>query len=131
MLKQISPLRYEMTNINRFELGKSTMHIIVWQFEVTRENIEEFKTIYGAEGEWAKLFSLGSGYLGTELLQSLDSNSRFITLDRWQSRDSFDGFKQQYAAAYAQLDARCDGLTLHEEKIGEYLRPDSLGSTHL
>jgi len=107
------------------------MHIIVWQFEVVRESIEEFKTIYGAEGEWAKLFSLASGYLGTELLQSLGSSDRFITLDRWQNRDSFEVFKQQYAAAYAQLDTRCDGLTLREEKIGDYLKPDSLESTSL
>ena len=107
------------------------MHIIVWQFEVTQENVEEFKAIYGAEGEWAKLFSLASGYLGTELLQSLDSNNRFITLDRWQSRDHFEGFKQQHAIAYAQLDARCDGLTLHEEKIGDYLKSDPLESASL
>jgi heme-degrading monooxygenase HmoA len=97
------------------------MHIILWQFQVPVEKADAFQSIYSSSGDWAKLFSLTEGYLGTELLQSSDITPglvTFVTIDRWRSQSDFTTFQQQHAAAYAELDLRCENLTLHEQKIG-------------
>jgi heme-degrading monooxygenase HmoA len=102
------------------------MHIILWRFEVVRERVKEFQSIYGSSGDWAKLFCLADGYCGTELLQASDDRTRFMTIDRWQNEHCFQSFQQQHGQAYRELDARCEGLTIHEEKIGTFLNPDLL-----
>jgi heme-degrading monooxygenase HmoA len=102
------------------------MHIILWRFEVAQERVKEFQSIYGSSGDWAKLFGLADGYCGTELLQASGDNTRYITIDRWQNESCFQSFQQQHGQAYRELDARCEGLTIHEDKIGTFLHPDLL-----
>ena len=101
------------------------MYVIIWEFEAAPERIEEFRSIYAPQGEWAQLFAQAPGYLGTELLQSSEpsraASTRFLTLARGASEDDFTAFKRAFAQPYATLDVCGEGLTLSERKIGTYV----------
>lgn len=100
------------------------MYVIVWQFEVAAENAARFLAAYGSEGDWAQLFRRASGYLGTELLRSSDTATRYITIDRWQTAEDFTRFRQDFADEYQALDARMEALTVSEVKIGVFTGSD-------
>jgi heme-degrading monooxygenase HmoA len=96
------------------------MHVIVWQFTVREEYVEEFVSAYGADGDWEKLFRHSQGYLRTELLRSLDDPRVFLTIDRWDDPTSFETFKAQFAEEYKRLDERFELYTSEEQKIGVF-----------
>jgi len=91
---------------------------IVWVFEARPDRLPEFENVYGVDGNWAKLFRTAEGYIDTALLRDLENPNRFLVIDRWHNRESFDSFKQRHAEAYDQLDRQCEELTLAELKIG-------------
>ncbi len=95
-------------------------HCLVWQFEVAPEHRAEFERIYAADGDWARLFAQGEGFLGTDLLTDAETPGRYLTLDRWRSAGDFAVFKRSHAAAYATLDAACEHLTITETRIGAF-----------
>ncbi len=92
------------------------MIAIFWRYRVANGREPEFEEIYGAEGQWSRLFTRASGYVGTELLRGEDG--AYLTIDRWQDRAGFDRFKAEFADDYAALDARCESLTIEEQPIG-------------
>jgi heme-degrading monooxygenase HmoA len=93
---------------------------IVWEFIVREESVEEFQAAYGPQGSWVELFKRGEGFIGTVLLRSDMSSNKFLTIDRWKDVASYKDFRQQFAAEYAELDARLDGLTISETRIGAF-----------
>jgi quinol monooxygenase YgiN len=96
------------------------MHIIIWEFAVHPEHIEEFVAAYRSDGDWAELFRRAEGYLGTELLRSSHASNIFLTIDRWKNASSFETFKQKFGLEYNQLDARFERYTLSEKKLGAF-----------
>jgi heme-degrading monooxygenase HmoA len=93
---------------------------VLWEFEVEAERAEEFEREYGGEGGWVKLFRRGEGYQGTTLLRDRDKPLRYVTVDRWSSREAYDAFRRRYADEYAAIDARCEKLTRAERLIGYF-----------
>jgi len=49
-----------------------------------------------------------------------EGDGRYATIDRWESAANFSSFKERFAEAYAQLDARCEALTEDEAFVGEF-----------
>ena len=96
------------------------MHVIMWEFVVKPDKIQDFVAAYKATGDWAKLFGLANGYEGTELLSSTESADRFVTIDRWRSLDDFARFQQQFGEQYRTLDKQLEGFTLSERKLGTF-----------
>jgi heme-degrading monooxygenase HmoA len=96
------------------------MHIIMWKFTVREERIQEFIRACRSDGDWAQLFRRGEGYLGTRLLRSADEANIFVTVDRWDSADGLEVFKKKYGVEYNELDARFEGYTVLEEKLGAF-----------
>ena len=106
------------------------MHLIIWEFAVREEHLEDFIRAYDANGDWAKLFRLAEGYLGTQLLRSSQNPNvfptvdfltiDFLTIDRWESAACFEKFQQRFATEYKKLDARFEGYTLSERKVGVF-----------
>lgn len=104
------------------------MHVILWRFEVAKSCASHFEQVYGAEGDWARLFRQAPGFLGTELLRDVEprdderggASSFYVTLDRWESAEAFETFQRKRGADYQALDARCEALTLREEKLGHF-----------
>ena len=93
------------------------MFLVRWEFEVPPERMAEFVAAYGPEGEWVRLFKAAAGYRSTELTQI--APTRWITVDRWDSRSSYQEFRTNHAAAYAAIDARCESLATVERLLGE------------
>jgi heme-degrading monooxygenase HmoA len=92
----------------------------LWEFLVAADRIEEFKQRYGSAGSWAALFRQSPGYLETLLLQDCANPRRFITIDRWESRDAYQQFQSRFSREYAALDEECQDLTTNETPLGQY-----------
>jgi heme-degrading monooxygenase HmoA len=100
------------------------MHVILWRFLVKSGCEADFERAYGPEGDWARLFRRGEGYLGAELLRE---NSRensehasYVTIDRWLSQAAYTTFSDQFQDEYRTLDQRFEALTEQEIPLGSF-----------
>ena len=93
---------------------------IVWHYLVRQQSVQKFEVHYGPGGTWAKLFEQAEGYLGTRLLKDQDRSMRYLTIDRWKDVESFERFKQQFGAQYAELDGEMNKLTKEEDLVGMF-----------
>jgi heme-degrading monooxygenase HmoA len=92
----------------------------LWEFTVAAARQAEFEAHYGPHGTWARLFRRADGYLGTELLRDHVDPLRYLTIDRWESREAFQAFRRAHGAEYERLDRQFEGLTTREAPLGEY-----------
>ena|SRR6187402_3688779 len=99
-------------------MGQIGMHVIIWEFRVAPEHVDEFVRVYGPNGDWALLFRKVDGYCGTELLSCAENPERFLTIDRWNSGDDFARFQAQFREEYEALDLLSEGLTSAEVRLG-------------
>jgi heme-degrading monooxygenase HmoA len=83
----------------------------------------EFERAYGPAGEWKRLFERGDGYRGTELLRDIAKARRYVTVDRWESREAFETFHERYREEYEALDAKLEALTEYEARVGWFEVP--------
>jgi heme-degrading monooxygenase HmoA len=93
------------------------MMIRVWEYDVPESAAADFERVYGAEGAWAQLFSSSDGFEGTELFASVSTSGRYLTVDRFRDRESWQRFQAEHRAAYLALDAETQGLTLAEREL--------------
>lgn len=91
---------------------------IVWEFVVPVTSRARFEEAYGADGDWARLFSHAADFLGTELLADRERDGVYLTIDRWASADAFDRFKRDFGADYKRLDLSLEGLASCETRVG-------------
>lgn len=96
------------------------MYVVIWKFRVRRGAEAAFRKMYGPSGDWATLFRATPGFLGTELLRDLEGGHHFMTIDRWQSRQAYEGFRRDRSAEYAALDGEGAQLTDVEALVGEF-----------
>ena len=92
------------------------MIAIIWRYEVRDAHRAEFESIYGSEGDWARLFARTDGFLGTELMRAEDG--AYATVDRWRAREDFDAFLAEHLGDYQALDQVTESWTTSEEKVG-------------
>ena len=93
----------------------------IWEFSVTPDRVEEFLSHYASAGSWVRLFQRAPGYIRTRLLRDLHDPLRFLTVDEWQSEAQYRGFRERFASEYAALDRACEGLTVAETALGQFL----------
>ncbi|MFL6591762.1 MAG: antibiotic biosynthesis monooxygenase family protein [Luteimonas sp.] len=96
------------------------MHVVVWGYRVVRGCEADFEALYAADGDWSRLFERSPAYLGTQLLRDVAEASRFVTIDRWRSREDYDAFLESVRSDYATLDARGDALTAEETRLAAF-----------
>lgn len=94
------------------------MIYIVWEFTVSAEQSSEFERAYKSDGQWAQLFRRDSAYRETILVHDSEQAQRYLTIDVWEDRDSYQRFKERFAAEYRQIDQECERLTSGERLIG-------------
>lgn len=94
------------------------MYTIVWRYRVRAEKAGEFERVYGAEGDWTRLFRQGEGYVGTQLYREAGAGDNYLTVDEWRSQADYDRFRQSRAIDYGEVDRRCEALTISEECLG-------------
>ena len=92
----------------------------MWEYQVKADRIPEFEKIYHSNGAWAELFRKGTGYISTDLLRDETKPNRYITIDYWDSAESYEAFHSQFKKEYETLDAQCEGLTEHEILLGKW-----------
>lgn len=97
---------------------------IIWEYRVRREHAAAFEKYYGPDGDWARFFRQGAGYLGTTLLRDREGATaeaaRYATIDQWDSAEDFYRFKEKFAAGYQQHDAHCEQFTIDERLVGYF-----------
>jgi len=98
----------------------NSQYLAVWEFRVKADSASTFERIYGPNGAWAQLFRRSPGYVATELIRDLEHPGRYLTLDRWTSREALQRFKQDNHSDYAALDKQCESLTEQENLIGAF-----------
>lgn len=97
------------------------MYVILWEFRPAPGREPEFEQAYGPDGRWIQLFRRAPGYLGSELLHDADDFNRYLTLDRWETAEAYERIRVACGADYESLDRECEGLTVHEARIGTFL----------
>ena len=95
------------------------MFVTLWEFEVKPGSEELFERTYGPDGEWARLFRPDARYRGTRLLREVGAAGLYVTMDTWESRVAYGEFREKFATEYAELDRKCQGITVCEERIGD------------
>jgi hypothetical protein len=99
----------------------SEPHIqVIWEYLVQPGGRQEFISIYSANGDWAQLFHRCPGFLRTELLHHPADNQKFLTIDFWQSLDTYQAMRQLISDDYVRLDRACATLTAAETFLGIY-----------
>jgi len=94
------------------------MFLIVWKYKVHADREDDFRDAYGPDGDWARLFARYDGFLGTELIIT-DEPCRYMTIDRWDSEQSFNAFMERDHGEYQRLDERFEALTVSEDLVGK------------
>jgi heme-degrading monooxygenase HmoA len=107
------------------------VYVIVWAFRPRPGREVEFERAYGPRGSWVTLFREAPGYLGTELLRAADGSGRYLTVDRWESQGVYEAFRVARRAEYEALDHACETLTASEERVGDFVRIESLSNESL
>jgi len=96
------------------------MYLVLWRFRPVVGREDEFKLAYGPFGKWARLFRREQGYLGTELLRRSESSREYLTLDRWESRATYEAFRARWSYEYRRLDHLLEELTEEEALVGAF-----------
>ncbi len=95
-------------------------YVRLWTFRPAAGRTAEFVAAYAADGDWARLFRRGEGYLGTELLHPAPAHGHYVTIDRWTSETHWQNFLAQHGADYRALDARLAPLCAEDVEIGNF-----------
>lgn len=74
------------------------MIALVFRYEVRDQRA--FEQAYGPEGEWARFFREGRGYIGTELLHDVEEPERYLVIDRWESGEAYNAFLSERQDEY-------------------------------
>ena len=101
--------------------------VILWEFHVRPDAEADFIARYGPDGDWARLFRLSEGFLGTDLLRDEWNRRRFVTQDRWSSASAYESFQWHHQAAYEALDRVCAELLESQQRLGVFIGVSSRG----
>jgi hypothetical protein len=96
------------------------MFLALWEFEVKSGCEQRFQMVYGAKGEWERLFRTDPNFLETRLSRDPMQTDKFVTLDFWGSRSAYESFKELNHAAYVAMDRSCQSLTNFERCLGYF-----------
>lgn len=94
------------------------MFLILWEYEVKPGCEERFQSVYGPQGDWARLFQTDAHFRETRLLRDVSRPHCYFTLDHWDDETSFLRFKAANEAAYRALDQASELLTVSERNLG-------------
>ena len=92
----------------------------IWEYRVPTEDRAMFEAGYGPEGEWARLFRRGAGYMRTDLMRDRADPTRYVTVDYWESFEAFSAFRRAFETEFEAIDRRFESVTAKESKLGEF-----------
>ena len=100
------------------------MQLIVWEYEVHPDHVEEFESLYRPDGDWVALFRRSPGFVSTTLLRDLQDPHRFLVSDRWASVEAYDLLRSMHDHDYRALDERGRRLYRAERHVGRFAVTD-------
>ena len=89
-------------------------------FRYDARDAQAFEEVYGANGEWARFFRQGVGYIGTELLRDVDEPDRYVVIDRWESIDAYNLFIAEHQKEYLERGDESRMYYLQELRFGAF-----------
>jgi heme-degrading monooxygenase HmoA len=89
----------------------------VFAYTVDAEAAPAFEAAYGPDGDWARFFRGGEGYLGTELWRD---GSRYLLVDRWRSAADYEAFLAGHADEYRRRSDAASALYREERVVGRF-----------
>jgi heme-degrading monooxygenase HmoA len=96
------------------------MHGLVYEYQVEPARVARFEGLYGPDGQWARFFRGGAGYLGTELLRDSTRPGRYLVIDRWISAEAAARFLADRAEEYERRTTDTANLYLREVRLGAF-----------
>jgi heme-degrading monooxygenase HmoA len=96
------------------------MLVIVWEYMARPDRLDEFEALYRPDGPWVQLFKRSPGFMSTTLMRDVNDAHRFVIADRWNSGESYEAFKREFAADYTALSERGERLHRAEHLIGRF-----------
>ena len=96
------------------------MLVIVWEYMARPERLEEFEAMYRPDGPWVQLFKKSPCFMSTTLMRDVHDPLRFVIADRWNSEESYEAFKREFAGEYTTLSERGERLHRAEHLIGRF-----------
>jgi heme-degrading monooxygenase HmoA len=96
------------------------MFVVVWEYTVKPDRIEDFESFYRPDGPWPKLFRQYPGFVSTTLMKDLRNPRRYVVADRWTSQALYDEFKNAAGDAYDALSDRGHRLIVKESELGRF-----------
>ena len=109
--------------IRRRQAASRSGFVIIWEFRINSRTRRAFERAYGPDGDWATFFRGGKGYLGTDLIHDAQQPDRYLTMDYWKSRTSYETFKKHNRKMYEIIDQIYEALTTKEVEFGKFSRP--------
>ena len=95
--------------------------VAVFEYEVEPAGAQAFEAVYGSDGEWARFFAAGAGYLGTELLRAVGgAPGHYLVIDRWRSASAYQAFLDAHAEEYASRNETAKRLWKTERALGRF-----------
>jgi len=92
----------------------------IWEYIVREDKIEEFVEAYNSDGLWVQLFKKSPGYITTDLIRDRRNPRRFVTIDRWESFEHWQQFRDSQSAEFEALDEKCESYTESETELGRF-----------
>jgi heme-degrading monooxygenase HmoA len=94
--------------------------VIALVFAYETDDPERFEEVYGATGSWAGFFGGAPGYVGTELLRDVEQPSRYLVVDRWESREAYNAFVEEHRDEYMRRVDETAFLYRQELRLGTF-----------
>lgn len=94
------------------------MIAIVFRYDVREP--EAFEEVYGPNGEWARFFRQGLGFIGTELLRDVEEFDRYVVIDRWESAEAYNAFVTENQDEYLRRSDDSRLYYLQELRLGTF-----------
>ncbi len=70
------------------------MYCYIWEYDVKPEHQASFEVLYGPDGAWVALFKTDPNYIRTELFRDRSNPRRYVTVDRWISKEACSSFRK-------------------------------------
>jgi len=96
------------------------MLVIVWEYAVKADRVEDFETFYRPDGAWAELFREAPGFVSITLMKDTRAPRRYLIADRWTSETVYEDFKRGHVDDYRALSERGRRLIENEIEVGRF-----------
>jgi heme-degrading monooxygenase HmoA len=96
------------------------MHGLVYEYQVDPAHVAGFQEVYEPDGQSARFFRSGAGYLGTELFRDSTEPGRYLVIDRWVSAEAPARFLAERGQEYQRHSRDSAHLHLREVRLGAF-----------